>query len=235
MKAPQLLVAGLLALNGPVLAQAPTTPPPVVTTTGEATIYANPDEVSFNIELRTQGADLSAARQANADLAAKAIGYLREQGVEERDIQTRFLNVSVEYRDYRERTDPRYVANQTIGVTLHDVDAFEDINAGLLELGVTGLSGPTFATSERKTLLLTARTEAVEDARLKAEIMAKALGQSIGSAYRIDDAEDRNTGFEYRGVSARSMAADAESSGPGIATGELEVVHRVTVSFYLRE
>ena len=228
-----LALAAAAALNLSALAQAPSAPP-LVTTTGEALIRAEPDEVSFRIELRTEGSDLAAAKTANAALADTAIAYLLAAGVAERDVQTRYLNVNVEYRDYRERSDPRYVATQSIGVLLREVERFEEINQGLLERGITGLSGPTFGTSEEEAILMTARTEAVKDARRKAEAMAGALGQSIGSAYRVEDVAMDRGRVEYMAVSARASEA-MESGRQGIATGELELRHTVTVSFYLRE
>lgn len=227
------LAAATAVPNLPVLAQAPPAPP-IVTTTGEAVVRTAPDEVTFQIELRTEGADLTGAKAANAALADTAIQYLRSEGVAERDIQTRYLSVNVEYRDYRERSDPRYVAAQTIGVLLRDVDSFERINTGLLQRGITGLSGPNFGTSEREALLLEARTAAVKDARVKAETMARALDQTIGSAYRIEDVRSDRGRVEYLTVSARDIDASG-GGGEGVALGEVELRHYVTVSFYLRE
>lgn len=217
----------------PVLAQAPPTAPALVTTTGESEIRVEPDEVRFAIELNTQGPDLAAAKEANARLAVEAIAYLESAGVPARDIQTRYLNVDVEYRDYRERSDPRYVANQSVSVLLRDVAAFEAINAGLLERGVTGLSGPSFGSSREDSLRAEARVAAVRDARDRAEALAGALGQTIGSAYRIDASAAGPP--RYDGVALASRAsAESAAPGPGIATGELVVEQRVTVSFYLR-
>ena len=230
----KLLVPVTLAASTlPVLAQAPPAAPALVTTTGESEIRVEPDEVRFSIELNTQGPDLAAAKAANARLAAGAIAYLESAGVPAGDIQTRYLNVDVEYRDYRERSDPRYVANQSISVLLREVEAFEAINAGLLERGVTGLSGPSFGSSREDSLRAEARVAAVRDARERAEALAGALGQSIGSAYRID--ASAGGAPRYDGVMLASRArAESADSGPGIATGELVVEQRVTVSFYLR-
>jgi uncharacterized protein YggE len=62
--------------------------PALVTVTGTAKLYAEPDEVHFTITINTEGADLLGAKQENSDLTGKAITYLRSQGVEDRHIQT---------------------------------------------------------------------------------------------------------------------------------------------------
>ncbi len=206
--------------------------PALVTVTGTAKLYAEPDEVHFTITINTEGADLLGAKQENSDLTGKAITYLRSQGVEDRHIQTQYLNVSVQYRN-RERTNPRYVAIQSIRVCLVDVPKFEEINIGLLKQGVTGLSGPNFKTSKQEELLDKARLKAVVDAREKAKALANELGQKIGPAYSITDVQNSGGGNLVYG---RAMSMDAESStGPSIAIGELTVSHSVTVAFHLLE
>jgi len=209
-----------------VMSQAPA----LVTVTGSAKVFAEPDEVHFSININTEGEDLLAAKQENAALAGKAITYLRSQGVEDRHIQTQYLSVNVQYRN-RENINPRYVANQSIRVCLLEVSKFEDINIGLLKAGITGINGPNFKTSKQDELLNQARLKAVVDARTKAKALANELGQKIGPAYSIKDIEGGNNGNLIYG---RAMAMDSnESSGPSIAIGELTISHSVTAAFYL--
>lgn len=204
--------------------------PALVTVTGTAKIFAEPDEVHFSININTEGEDLVAAKQENAALAGKAIAYLRSQGVEDRHIQTQYLNVNVQYRN-REQINPRYIANQTIRVCLLEVSKFEEVNIGLLKAGITGINGPNFKTSKQEELLNQARLKAVVDARTKAAAFAKELGQKIGPAYSITDVQQNGGGNLVYG---RAMAMDMnESAGPSIAIGELTVTHSVTVAFHL--
>lgn len=204
--------------------------PSLVTTTGSAKLHAEPDEVHFSININTEGKDLLAAKQENAALTGKAIAYLRSKGVADRHIQTQYLSVNVQYRN-REKTDPRYIANQSIRVCLVDVSKFEDVNIGLLKEGITGINGPNFKTSKQEELLDKARLKAVIDAREKATALANELGQKIGPAYSITDVQNNGGGNLVYG---RAMAMDmGESAGPSIALGEITVSHSVTVAFYL--
>ena len=214
-----------------VTSPAPTdTPPALVTVTGESTATFVPDEVSFSFNVLTEGADLLAAKRENAETVAELLAYLKSAGVPAENVQTRYLNVSTRYRD-PQRVQPQYVADQYIGVTLEDVSRFDEVNTGLLQRGVTAINGPNFGYSGMAAARDSARVAAVVDARTKAMALASALGQRIGPAYRIDDVEGRRGG---QPMMMRAMSMDmAESSGPGIAVGESEVKHTVTVSFYL--
>jgi len=204
--------------------------PALVTVTGSSKLYAEPDEVHFSININTEGQDLLAAKQQNAALTAKAISYLKSQGVEDRHIQTQYLSVNVQYRG-RDKVDPRYIANQSIRVCLIDISKFEEVNIGLLKQGITGINGPNFKTSKQEELLDKARLEAVIDAREKARALANELGQKIGPAYSITDVKQNGGGNLVYG---RAMSMDMnESAGPSIAIGELTVSHAVTVAFYL--
>ena len=225
----------LLAVCGATFAQvsppAPSAAPALVTVTGESTSSFVPDEVSFSFSVTTEGTDLLAAKRENAATVAELLAYLKEAGVPDENVQTRYLNVSTRYRD-PQRVQPRYVADQSIHVTLEEVARFDEVNTGLLQRGVTSINGPNFGYSGMEAARDSARVAAVRDARQKATALAAALGQRIGPAYRIDDAEQRRGGQPVF-MAARTMAMDAESDGPGVAVGESELRHTVTVSFYL--
>lgn len=224
----------LICLAGASFAQvsppASDPPPALVTVTGEATERYVPDEVSFSFNVTTEAEDLLAAKRENAETVAELLAYLESAGVPEENVQTRYLNVATRYRD-PQRVQPRYVADQFIHVTLEEVDRFDEVNTGLLQRGVTSVNGPNFGYSRAEVARDSARLAAVRDARVKATALAAALGQRIGPAYRIDDAHERRGG---QPMMMRAAAMDmGEAAGPGIAVGESELRHTVTVAFYL--
>ena len=227
-----LSVVFTAALMAQAIPPASSAAPSLVTVTGYGKLYAEPDEVHFSIDISTEGESLLAAKTENAQLAAKAIAYLKEKGVEERYIQTAYLNVNVQYRD-RQRMDPRYYASQTIKVCLKKLDDYEPISYGLLERGITGLRGPQFQSTRSDELRAEARVAAIKDARERATKLAEALGQTIGKAYSIVSAQASHSPQTVYARSAE-MSMDAGSQGPGFAAGELLIQESVTASFHLR-
>ena len=223
-----LLLASCIPAGGFAQVHNPPNMPALVTVVGEYKAQFEPDELSFSVQVRTEGADLLKAKQDNAERVRTIIAYLTERGVASKDIQTQYLNLSVQYRD-QQQIDPRYVAMQTIQVILRDIGRFDELNTGLLQRGITGLNGPNFSYSKADEARASAGAKAVLDAKQKATALAEALGQKIGPAFTItEEAQNTHHPMVYR------MEASMDSgSGPGIAVGEIEIATRVTVAFYL--
>lgn len=201
--------------------------PALVTVTGEFKAQFVPDELTFSIGVHSEGEDLLKAKQDNAASVRDIVIYLKKAGVEARDIQTQYLNVGVRYQD-QQQLQPRYVADQQIMVKLRQIDKFDEVNTELLQRGVTGINGPNFGYSKSETVKKEARAKAVVDARARAEELAAALGQRIGPAYAITDTAPP----DYGPVVYRMLAMEMDGGG-GLASGEIEIVHRVNVAFYL--
>ncbi len=230
-----LLLSSLLLLHSPLPGQEPTGPsgfgPALVSTTGSADTLVEPDEVVFSLSVESDGKDLADAKSQNAKRVDEALAFLEGAGVEERYIQTRYLNVSVRKAN-RDVPDPRYVATQSISVRLTDIASYQEVSQGLLDLGVTALNGPNFGYSKADEIRSELRAAAVLDARERASSLAEALGQSIGVAYRIDDSEQGSNSPLYARMASFESAGGVE--GPGLAPGELELTATVTAAFYLR-
>ncbi len=231
MKATFLLLCLMAGAIGPELSfgqmETLPVPPALVTVTGEYKARFMPDQLTFSIGVHSEGEDLLKAKQENAASVRDIVDYLKQRGVEAKDIQTQYLSIGVRYQD-PQQLQVRYVADQQIQVMLRKVDGFDEINTGLLQRGVTAINGPNFGYSNAESVKTEARAKAVVDARTKAQALAGALGQPIGPAYSITDIDAPDYGpVAYR------MSASSMESGPGIATGEIEIVHRVNVAFYL--
>ncbi len=201
--------------------------PALVTVTGEYKAQFAPDQLTFSIGVHSEGEDLLKAKQDNAASVREILEYLKQSGVDAKDIQTQYLNVGVRYQD-QQRLQPRYVADQQIQVKLRQIGKFDEINTGLLQRGVTGINGPNFGYADAAAVREDARAKAVLNARERAQALATALGQKIGPAYSITDVDAP----AYNPVAYR-MSAMSDEAGPGIAAGEIEIAHQVTVAFYL--
>ena len=200
----------------------------LVTVSGTARERVVPDELTFSFAITTEGENLLAAKAENTKRVNDAIAYLKKAGVDPRDIRTEYLNIHVDYVDQRQ-LQARYRAHQTISVRLRDIARFDEINTELLQRGITGINGPNFASSQRDSILERVRLAAALDARRRATALAEALGQRIGPAHAITDVDRAR----HEVPVYRMAAMDAESSGGGIASGELLLEHSVTVAFYL--
>lgn len=214
----------------PVLAQQ-SKEVPVVNVTGEGVVNVEPDEVLIKSRIEHEGSSAAEVKKQNDAVVDKVISYLKSQGVEEKDIQTDYVNLNKRY-DYNDKTYS-FVANQAISITLHDIKDYEKIMKGLLENGLNRIDGIQFKSSEMEKYEKEARKLAVLDAQSRAKELAEPLGQEIGKAISISEMDYNNFQPVYRMDEAVEMSA-AKGSQQTIAPGELEIKIKVSVGFELK-
>ena len=111
---------------------------PLITTQGEATIYAVPDEILLNFTITSQDGNIEGAKSKNRSVSSRAITFLRdESGIEEKHIQTRYMNIRPVKKNYNSPVVDFYTAQQSFNVCIKDLDKFEPIIDGLLNIGIT--------------------------------------------------------------------------------------------------
>lgn len=104
----------------------------------------------------------------------------------------------------------------------------------MLERGVYAISGATFRTTKLKESKDKARKLAIKNAKGKAELLAKELGQKVKKAYEIKEiteARQQNNQSAYGNSEVVVTANEGEDWT--FAPGQLEVRAKVEVRFYL--
>lgn len=205
----------------------------LVNVNGEHIIMVKPDQAEVSFMVSTKHKNLQQAKKENDETISKAIKYLKKQKIEDKDIRTTRVSVNP-YDEYvkDEKPNPMFSAQQAITFELKDLDKLATLISGLVDLGVNNIQNVQFKSSKMEDIQNEARVKAMLDAKQKATILAKALGQSIGAAYSINDNTSTNNGSPRPMMYKAAMAAD--SSQEAIATGEIEVIARVSVGFLLK-
>lgn len=215
-----------------------------ITVTGSSEVRVIPDEVILTLGIETNDIEMSIAKNENDRIASEVIIIAKNFGIEERFIQTDYINIEPIYDDYYDYKEFHgYFIRNTIVITIKDIDKMEDIMAAVLESGVNYIHGVDFRTSELREHRDKARLMAMKAAKEKAEALANALDQNIGKPISIYENQD----YWYSGSSSywggsygagmyqNSYAYDGmsrESEGP-IAPGEINITASVTISFEL--
>jgi len=128
------------------------------------------------------------AMSASAKLMAAVLIALKEAGVPEKDIQTSRLSLQPIREHNRNPANIVAVeASSLLTVRLHDVTKSADVLDKMIGAGANLVTGIQFTIAEPSKLLDQARTEAVADARRKAEIYAKAAGVTLGRPLSISE------------------------------------------------
>lgn len=227
------LIFLLLFSTAPLVAQ--DNNQPTVNVIGEGIVKIQPDEVVIKSRIEHEGESATAVKAENDKVVNSIIKYLKSQGIAEKDIETDYLNLNKRYiynNNGQDRTE-KYVANQAISITLHDIKMYEKIMKGLLDNGLNRIDGVQFQSSEMEKYEKEARKKAVLNAKEMAEQLANPLGQEIGKAVSINQIEYNHVQPMYRMDEAMEMSK-ASADQQTIAPGELEVKVRVNISFELK-
>lgn len=205
--------------------------PPTVSVTGEASISVPPDLAQIDSGVTTEAKTAREASEANNKAMGGVLQALKNAGIAEKDIQTSRLSLSPQSTPGRNPNAPfqitGYRASNRVTVTIRDIAKVADTIDVLVGSGANEISGISFMVSKASKLLDDARSEAIADARRKAEIYAKAANISLGAPISISE-ETAPGPAPYR-----KMAADIAASAP-VAQGQETLRVSVSVSYELK-
>lgn len=230
-----VLLAGVLALLAAPVAAHPGMGncgpgfmrPATLGVQGEARAYIAPDLATVSLGVTTQAETAAQAMSDNAARQGAIIEALRAQGIAAEDLQTRGLNLSP-LQDYsREGQPPRitgYQAQNIVTARVRDIAQLGTMLDALVEAGATDVQGISFSREDASAAEDQARTDAVAEARRRAEVMALAAGMQLGPLRSLSDAS-RIDSPRPMGMMAARASADAQSTP--IEAGQLTITATV--------
>jgi uncharacterized protein YggE len=129
-----------------------------------------------------------------------------------------------------------YQVSQTLTVKVRDTDKAGDILSGVGSLGASQVSGLSFTIDDQDALEAQARGKAIDDARAKAEALAKQLHVSLVRV--VGFSESGNYPMPYAYNARAGMAMDAvtleSKSAPALPVGENKITSSVSISYEIR-
>ena len=210
------------------------TPRPTLSVDGQGTGTAAPDMATVTIGVTTQGKDAAKAQNDNAWVSNQIQAAVRGLGIAEKDIQTRnysfYPNYSTE-KDHRNEVTG-YTVNNSVIVVVRDIKLTGKVIDAALNNGANEINSLDFSTSDTKAVRKVALLNAVQDARDKADIIAKGLGKRIVGIQSVSE----STGYiETRRFGGNMLMAAAKDAATPIAPGSLSLTANVHVDFILSD
>jgi len=202
----------------------------LVTVTGEGKIIAVPDEVTINLGVETTGKDPKTVKTENDKAIDAVLKYTKKMGITQNNVKTEYVNLNKNH-NYDTKTTT-YTARQTMSIKMENMDKYEEVVAGLMTEGVNTINGIQFSSSKQEEYEQKARTQAILNAKEKAQQYLSPLGQKVGSVRMITES-GASTPQPMPMMKTRSMMAFDESSGETLAAGEITITESVEVSFYI--
>lgn len=216
MRTVGLLLAALAAV--PALAQ--DSNPPVIVTTGEATVQRAPDVAYIGVALETRASTPRVAQQQNADVMTAILKRLGDAGIPKDALRTTGLRVEQEF-DFNNgrRTSRGFVARNSVEVRVDDVARTGEMADVAVQAGATSIAGIRFELKDRAAAEREALRLAVADARERANAIAAGAGRTVDRVLKIE--ENRSVGYEPR-FEVAAMRAQAAAPTP-VETGFIDV------------
>jgi len=210
--------------------------PRTITVVGEGKVKIKPDIAQINIGIEIVGDTVQEASSQAADTMDAVLATLTAQGVDQKDIQTSGYNVWVErpYGPEGPTGKTLYHVNNTVSVTIRDLDIVGSILDSAIETGANNIYGVTFSVADPSPLMSEGREKAVADARSKAEELAQLNNVTVGEVISISEVVGGAAGY-YPGSFRGLPAAEGMGGGGGpISPGELEMQVQLQITYAIQ-
>lgn len=230
------LVCALFLMSCSAVFAAPQqeTPRPTLSVDGQGTGTAAPDIATVTIGVTTQGKDAAKAQNDNAWVSNQIQAAVRGLGIEEKDIQTRNYSFYPNYstdKDHRNEVTG-YTVNNSVIVVVRDIKLTGKVIDAALSNGANEINSLDFSASDTKAVREVALLNAIQDARDKADIIAKGLGKRIVGIQNVSE----STGYiETRRFGGNMLMAVAKDAATPIAPGSLSLAANVHIDFILSD
>jgi hypothetical protein len=198
----------------------------VISVRGEGRVYTKPDIALADLSVVSEGYQIKDVQEDNSKKMNKVIKFLKDFGVEEKDIKTTNYQIYPRYI-YEEKKSPRigsYEITQTLEVKVRNLDKIGEILEKSVNNGVNQVTSLHFQLDNDKEVKDQARKLAIDEAKEKAKRLASLMGVKLGAISGYDEA----TSFDYPVYREYGLGG---GEAPQIQAGENEIVVDVTLIY----
>ena len=207
----------------------------LLTVHASATTRTAPDLAIVTLGVVARGPTARAAQDAQNERMRAVMAAVQAAGVEEGGVQTVGFSLEPIYA-YPRNAAPRitgYQSQNVVSIRLRNLDAISGLIDSTVADGANQLQGIQFTYENEEASRETARAQAVEVARARADAYATAAGMRVARVVSITEPGGVEAPGPMYDYAARSVANEQAMSA-SIAPGQLDNPASVTVVFELR-
>jgi uncharacterized protein YggE len=229
-----LMVASMLASAG--VATAAETPLRLVSVTGSGEVKAQPDMAYVTLGVEARRPTLAEARAEVNATVERLLALTRELKIEPRFVDSTRLQVQPDYR-WDEKSSSQvllgYVVSRQVDVELHDLDRLGTLLERSVSAGVNQVGGARLDSSRRKELERAALAQAVDDARLNADALARAAGAKLGPVQSLSTTGTMPVPLYLERAKSVAAAPMADAAEQSYQSSEMKFSASVSAQFEL--
>ncbi len=214
-----------------------------ITVSGEGEYFAIPDTAMFTLTVQKEGATQKIAKDEGSEIMNKILDTLKKD-YQMTDKELKVIDLSVNpkyeygpvcYGGYCPQTNPKiigYTFTNTVTVKISDIDKAGEVSSKLAEMGATNVTGPNFSLKNEDDAKNQARTDAINKAKEKAEVLADQLGVNLGKIQSFSENNGGGAYPMYEGAMVSSFAT--KSVIPQLPAGENKYSSNVTITYEIK-
>jgi hypothetical protein len=229
-----LMAASMLTIVG--VATAAETPLRLVSVTGTGEVKAQPDMAYVTLGVEARRPTLAEARTEVNAAVERVLALTRELKIEAKFVDSTRLQVQPDYR-WDEKASQQvllgYVVNRQVDVEMHDLDRLGALLEKAVSAGVNQMGGARLDSSRRKELEREALRQAVDDARLNADALARAAGAKLGPVQSISTAGAMPVPLYLERAKSVAAAPMADAAEQTYTPSEMKFTANVSANFEL--
>jgi uncharacterized protein YggE len=228
------MAASMLASAG--VATAAEVPLRLVSVTGSGEVTAEPDMAYVTLGVEARRPTLAEARTEVNAAVERVLALTRELKIEPKFVDSTRLQVQPDYR-WDEPSSKQvllgYLVSRQVDVELHDLDRLGTLLEKSVSAGVNQVGGARLDSSRRKELERAALTQAVDDARLNADALARAAGAKLGPVQSLSTAGTMPVPMYAERAMSVAAAPKADAAAESYQPSEMKFTANVNAQFEL--
>lgn len=200
--------------------------------TGEGRVAVKPDIAYVILGVETVNADLTQAQRENNTRMTAILDQLKARGIADTDLQTVGYNVYPQTDKDGKVTG--YRVSNGVRATLRDINALGETIGQAIDAGATRVQGINFDLANKDDAIRRAREAAVNDARGKAEQLAKLTNVQLGAPVTVIEGAAPPPNPVRAPTAAASGAQRGGGDAPPVEAGEGFIAMFVQVTYEIR-
>jgi len=220
----------------PVLAQEEKPIQRTINVTGKGKVTLTPDIAHISIGVHTENENAAEAVASNNQQSEKVTNALEAFQIDPKDVRTTNFSIfpQQQFDNEGNLTGTMYVVDNTVFVTIRDIDTLGEVLDEVVKAGANSVSGVQFDVNDKETPLSEARTSAVEDAQRQAEELAEAAGVTLGQVLTINSYGGAVPFPVYDYKFGVGGGAALEAASVPVSPGQMELTQEGNVVYEIR-
>ncbi len=197
---------------------------------GTGRIFLSPDIGYIAIGVHTENDDAAEAVDDNNAQSQRVAAALDGYNIPPEDIQTQNFSIypQQQYNNDGEPTGTTYIVDNTVFVTIRDLDQIGEILNSVIDAGANSINNIQFDIADKDTAMTEARQAAIDNAESQAIALAEAAGVTLGEIQNINSF---SPGYPVPFMDGRGGGMMAVESAVPVSPGQMTITAEVNIVY----